>query len=97
MQDCSGRRLRRAMKLEAIGDEGDAILASSRGLVGEDGEDEAYEDKVLAGEDEKEKLFFRLWKTASTTVTITSFATVRSVTVSASVMCTYPNIELNFC
>ncbi|XP_063841103.1 uncharacterized protein LOC135089454 [Scylla paramamosain] len=86
---CEGRRLRRSKEMKVLDDSllegGDVALYSSVGA-----EDEELE------EEERKKLFFRLWKTASTTVTVTTFSTNRSVTVSASIMCTYPGIVLNF-
>ncbi|XP_071537802.1 uncharacterized protein [Panulirus ornatus] len=89
---CMGRRRRRAKKLKLNLDDAfemDEISSSSDG-------------QVLAGEEEdgysnKEKFFFTLWRTSSTTFTITTFSTNRSVTVSVSVFCTYPGIALQLC
>ncbi|XP_050726476.1 uncharacterized protein LOC127003613 [Eriocheir sinensis] len=100
---CAGRRLKRSRKMETfdMNAEDNPILASSRGLDEEElMKDEEGDISRLAGEEddeEKKKLFFRLWRTASSTVTVTSFSTIRSVTVSISIMCTYPNIVLNLC
>ncbi|XP_042855789.1 uncharacterized protein LOC122242554 [Penaeus japonicus] len=82
---CMGRRLRRSRKLEIpIGDQ-DEDLSSSLTEIEE-------KDDTTTG-----KLGFTVWSTSSTTVTVTTFSTNRSVTVSARVLCTYPGIMYNLC
>ena len=89
---CMGRRLQRSKKIKNLeGSLEEAVLYTSEGTAEEVQREEEEE------EEEKKKFYFRLWRTASTTATITSYSTNRSVTVSASVMCTYPGITLNFC
>ncbi|XP_071538171.1 uncharacterized protein [Panulirus ornatus] len=87
---CMGRRLRRSKKLslnlDAIDLDGTPISSS---------QDESFKD---TGEDsDLGKRFFTLWRTSSTTFTITTFSTNRSVTVSASVACTFPGAIINIC
>lgn len=74
------------------------VLFSSGGaekeMEGRD-QEETLEEEEKDGV--RERHFFTVWKTSSTTVTVTTFSTNRSVTVSVSAMCTYPGIALSFC
>lgn len=90
---CQGRTLRRVResRLYHEFDDIDTLLHDS--LVEEKDTTEVGNDN----NNKDEKFFFTLIRTASTTVTITTFSTNRSVTVSASAMCTFANIALNFC
>nr|XP_045622984.1 uncharacterized protein LOC123773353 [Procambarus clarkii] len=85
---CGGRKVRR-LRLRSMDQSNDEVeLLSS---IKED----TLADTV--GESERQKFFFTLWRTGSTTVTVTTYSTNRSVTVSISAMCTYPGIVLNLC
>ncbi|XP_042210268.1 uncharacterized protein LOC121858099 [Homarus americanus] len=86
---CPGRRRRRVKKLSLDTDTDSAYHS----LTSSSGDMIKPEDKTSP----EEKFFFTLWKTSSTTVTITTFSTNRSITVSASVMCTYSGLVLNVC
>lgn len=57
--------------------------------------EEALEEE--AKDSAAEKFLFRIWKTSSTTVTVTTLSTNRSVTVSVSIMCTYPGLTFPAC
>ncbi|XP_047498474.1 uncharacterized protein LOC125045310 [Penaeus chinensis] len=81
---CQGRKLRRSRKLDIPLGEVDDELSSSLA--------EAEEKQDTA-----EKLFFTVWSTSSTTVTVTTFSTNRSVTVSVRILCTYPGVMFNVC
>ncbi|XP_050725532.1 uncharacterized protein LOC127003203 [Eriocheir sinensis] len=87
---CMGRRLRRSHKLASVWDD---IDGSERlhGSILEDTESQA-EEKAGDG-----KFFFKVWTTIGTTVTVTTFSTNRSVTVSVSVACTFPGAVINLC
>ncbi|KAK8725193.1 hypothetical protein OTU49_010746 [Cherax quadricarinatus] len=85
---CRGRRMRNSKRLFVERDADTFELLSS--ISGDD----VKEDDRLS---ESEKFFFTLWRTSSSTVTVTTYSTNRSVTVSVSVMCTYPGVALNFC
>ncbi|XP_071537805.1 uncharacterized protein [Panulirus ornatus] len=85
---CSGRRLRRARKLTVDQDASQSDLISSS----------QAEDSILSdAAPNQEKFLFTIWRTSSTTATITTFSTNRSVTVSASIMCTFPGLQFNLC
>ncbi|XP_071538185.1 uncharacterized protein [Panulirus ornatus] len=90
---CSGRRRRRSKKLQLSIDDAQGVddLSSSgadeHSASERDDDDSSLQDKFL----------FTLWKTSSTTVTITTFSTNRSVTVSVSIYCTYQGIALQLC
>lgn len=93
-QICAGRRhLRRAKKLSLpnIDDDDDKPQVQSSIKDGVAALDEAIDELV------KQRNFFTIWRTSSTTSTITSFSTNRSVTVSASIMCTYAGLVFNLC
>ncbi|KAK3892546.1 hypothetical protein Pcinc_003622 [Petrolisthes cinctipes] len=87
--DCVGRQTRRIRRSQLYPKlEDDEQLYDSLG-----------EEMTQTGDhiNENEKFFFTLVRTSSTTVTITTFSTNRSVTVSASAMCQFPNININYC
>ncbi|XP_053652396.1 uncharacterized protein [Cherax quadricarinatus] len=96
---CSGRRLLRARRSNVNeGTDSTELLSSIRN----DNADllaNIAEDGLAASDSdsEREKFFFTVWRTSSSTATITTYSTNRSVTVSASVMCTYPGVTLNLC
>ncbi|XP_047497797.1 uncharacterized protein LOC125044874 [Penaeus chinensis] len=83
-QACQGRKLRRSRKLDIPLSEVDEELSSSLTEA---------EDK----QDTSEKVFFTVWSTSSTTVTVTTFSTNRSVTISVRILCTYPGVMFNVC
>ncbi|XP_042855788.1 uncharacterized protein LOC122242553 [Penaeus japonicus] len=84
---CEGRRFRRIRKMDvSMAEEPDEDLSGS--LT----EDEFGEDKT-----DGEKAFFRVWVTSSTTITVTTYSTNRSVTVSAFALCSYNGVVLNIC
>ncbi|KAG7175526.1 uncharacterized protein LOC121858091 [Homarus americanus] len=88
--DCAtGRRLRRSKKLSLNHEATVTDLLSST--------DEGSLDVLDGLSNQEEKLFFTLWKTSSSTVTVTTFSTNRSVTISASLMCVYPGLVVNQC
>lgn len=62
------------------------------GLAGSLTDDEFGEEKTDA-----EKAFFRVWVTSSTTITVTTYSTNRSVTVSVFAYCSYNGVVLNIC
>ncbi|XP_045623431.1 uncharacterized protein [Procambarus clarkii] len=80
---CSGRRLHRMKNAK--------LYLSSQDDLKE------LDSSVLGDFDEREKFFFTVWRTASTTATVTTYSTNRSVTISASIACTYPGIVYNNC
>ncbi|XP_069994881.1 uncharacterized protein [Penaeus vannamei] len=84
LQACQGRKLRRSRKLDIPIKEVDEEISSSLTEA---------EDK----QDTSEKLFFTVWSTSSTTVTVTTFSTNRSVTISVRLLCTYPGALINVC
>ncbi|XP_069178263.1 uncharacterized protein [Procambarus clarkii] len=87
-----GRKVRRS-RLRSMDQSNDEVeLLSS---IKEDTLADTLADTV--GESERQKFFFTMWRTGSTTVTVTTYSTNRSVTVSISAMCTYPGITLNLC
>ncbi|XP_042210270.1 uncharacterized protein LOC121858100 [Homarus americanus] len=85
----TGRRLRRSRSLSLNHEATVTDLLSST--------DEGSLDVLDGLSNQEEKLFFTLWKTSSSTVTVTTFSTNRSVTISASLMCIYPGIVANPC
>ncbi|KAK4319706.1 hypothetical protein Pmani_009363 [Petrolisthes manimaculis] len=86
---CMGRRrLRRSRNINMDSTADDTSIHSS----GSDDETLDAEEKA-----NEEKFFFRLFRTVSSTATITTFSTNRSVTVSFSAMCTFPGLTLNTC
>ncbi|KAK4319708.1 hypothetical protein Pmani_009365 [Petrolisthes manimaculis] len=93
---CVGRRLHRAKKMQFEAREEvdlDSLLGGTKGDSSTNEEEEEEEAK----EREREKLFFTVWQTSSTTVTITSLSTNRAITVSASIMCTVTGGIVNLC
>ncbi|XP_063841666.1 uncharacterized protein LOC135089684 [Scylla paramamosain] len=89
---CMGRRLRRSRKLAADWE----VSKDSARLYGstlEEGEDPLDSDR----ESKEGKFFFQIWSTVSTTATVTTFSTNRSVTISVSILCTYAGITYNTC
>ncbi|XP_037778092.1 uncharacterized protein LOC119574891 [Penaeus monodon] len=83
---CKKRKLRRIRKMDSLSEEPEVDLAGSLG------DDELGEEKT-----DGEKAFFRVWVTSSTTVTVTTYSTNRSVTVSAFALCSYNGVVLNIC
>merc|ERR1719495_434895 len=79
-QACTGRKLRRARKLNLDFDVGD------QGLSGSQGEEEVV---PLKKEDSDGKFFFTVWRTSTTTATATTTSTNLSITISASAYCTF--------
>ncbi|KAK3892544.1 hypothetical protein Pcinc_003620 [Petrolisthes cinctipes] len=92
---CVGRRLHRAKKMQFEAREEVDLDSLLGGTTGDSGVNEEEEEE--AKEREREKLFFTVWQTSSTTVTITSVSTNRAITVSASIMCTYTGGIVNLC
>ncbi|XP_045136338.1 uncharacterized protein LOC123519272 [Portunus trituberculatus] len=92
---CMGRRLRRSRKMAT---DWEMNLDSTR-LYGSNVEEEEEEEEPLESDrvSKEGKFFFRIWSTISTTATITTFSTNRSVTISVSILCTYPGITYNTC
>ncbi|XP_050726474.1 uncharacterized protein LOC127003611 [Eriocheir sinensis] len=87
---CMGRRLRRSHKLASVWDNKDSERL--HGSILEEDTDSQAEEKAGDG-----KFFFKVWTTIGTTVTVTTFSTNRSVTVSVSVACTFPGAVINLC
>ncbi|KAK3892543.1 hypothetical protein Pcinc_003619 [Petrolisthes cinctipes] len=86
---CMGRRrLRRSRNINIDSTADDSSVHSSGS------EDETLDAEEKANE---EKFFFRLFRTVSSTATITTFSTNRSLTVSASAMCTFPGFTFTPC
>ncbi|MPC92809.1 hypothetical protein E2C01_087917 [Portunus trituberculatus] len=82
-----GRRLRR---IRSLRDHDMKVELFSSGLLKEAQQQEEEEEDNIGK-------FFTIWRTASTTVTVTTFSTNRSVTISVSAFCTYGGVNLNFC
>ncbi|KAK4319704.1 hypothetical protein Pmani_009361 [Petrolisthes manimaculis] len=83
---CTGRKLRRS-KVFIQGFPLDTKLYSS---VGE-------EEPMVEEEKASDKLFFTIFRTLSSTTTVTLLSTNRSVTISASLMCTVDGAVYNAC
>nr|XP_053652134.1 uncharacterized protein LOC128702125 [Cherax quadricarinatus] len=88
---CMGRRLRRQKRTHMqVSQEEAASLGSSI-------QSELEGDLIEGLESAQEKFFFTVWRTSSTTATVTTYSTNRSVTISISIACTYPGILYNVC
>ncbi|KAK8386586.1 hypothetical protein O3P69_010902 [Scylla paramamosain] len=87
--ECMGRRLRR---IRGLRDQDVQVELFPSGPLKEGQQEEEEEAK----ESDIGK-FFTIWRTASTTVTVTTFSTNRSVTISVSAMCTVNGLNINFC
>merc|ERR1712168_1078249 len=79
-QACTGRKLRRARKLNLDFDVGDQGLSGSQN-----------EEGVVAQKKDNAdgKFFFTVWRTSTTTATATTTSTNLSITISASAYCTF--------
>ncbi|XP_063585253.1 uncharacterized protein LOC134762637 [Penaeus indicus] len=86
-EPCKKRKLRRIRKMDVSLPEEPEV-----DITGSLGDDELGEEKT-----DGEKAFFRVWVTSSTTVTVTTYSTNRSVTVSAFALCSYNGVVLNIC
>ncbi|KAK4319296.1 hypothetical protein Pmani_009756 [Petrolisthes manimaculis] len=84
---CVGRKLRRRTKVFIQGFPLDTKLDSSAG----------EEEPITEEEKASEKLFFTIFRTLSSTATITILSTNRSVTVSVLLLCTESGVNYNLC
>ncbi|XP_068219177.1 uncharacterized protein [Palaemon carinicauda] len=85
-EGCTGRKLRRRRKLNidhSIASDDETHLDNSQGLP------DVEEPKSDEGASGQEKFFFTVWKTSTTTVTVTTYSTNKSITLSVSARCTH--------
>ncbi|KAK7085476.1 hypothetical protein SK128_021420 [Halocaridina rubra] len=91
---CMGRKLRRMRKPIISMESSDEPTKLEASQAAEEESDIEMKDLQ-----EQERFFFTLWSTLSTTVTVTTFSTNRSITISALMLCSNAVISptVNFC